>query len=115
MTLFHPTSVPIQAEISQFSQQAIEATVQFIFEHSGYGKRLNLAGTVVMEIRFDANGSVVCARASTGHPLGVSAAMAAITKWTFKPIVEGGVRKSGCGTLTIKYHLQDKGSSTELK
>ena len=82
---------------------------------SGYGKKLNLAGTVVMEIRFDSNGAVACARAKSGHPLGVSAAMAAINKWTFKAIVKGSARTPGCGTITIKYRLRDKGSSTELQ
>ena len=82
---------------------------------SDYGKKLNLAGTVVMEIRFVINGAVACARAKSGHPLGVSAAMAAITKWTFRPMAKGSDRLSGCGIITIKYRLRDKGSSTELQ
>lgn len=82
---------------------------------SGYGNKLNLAGILVMEIRFDSNGAVACARAKSGHPLGVSAAMAAITKWTFRPIVTGSARTPGCGIITIKYRLRDKGSSTELQ
>ncbi|MEO8659377.1 MAG: hypothetical protein ABI693_12965 [Bryobacteraceae bacterium] len=82
---------------------------------SGYGKKLNLAGIVVIEVRFDSNGTVACARAKSGHPLGVSAAMAAINKWTFRPIVTGSARTPGCGIITIKYRLRDKGSSTELQ
>jgi len=82
---------------------------------SGLGKGLNLAGTVVVEIRFGADGKVQCSRAKSGHPIAISAAMEAIPKWTFKPVVSSGAPKAGCGRLTIKYKLRDQGSSTELQ
>lgn len=82
---------------------------------SGLGTGLNLSGTVVMEIRLDPNGKVACARAKSGHPIAISAAMQAIPKWTFKPVLSNGVRKAGCGRITIKYSLRDRGSSTELR
>ena len=82
---------------------------------SGLGTGLNLSGTVVMEIRFDPDGKVACARATSGHPIAISAATQAIPKWTFKSIVSNGVRKTGCGRITIRYHLRDRGSSTELR
>src|SRR5947207_316691 len=52
---------------------------------SGLDKGLNLAGVVVVEVRFESTGKVVCARAKSGHPIAVSAAMEAVPKWTFKP------------------------------
>ena len=82
---------------------------------SGLGRGLNLAGTVVVEVRFTADGKVVCSTAKSGHPIAVAAAMEAIPKWTFKPLTSNGVAKSGCGRITIKYRLRDRGSSTELQ
>ena len=82
---------------------------------SGLDKGLNLAGIVVVEVRFDSVGKVDCARAKSGHPIAISAALTAIKKWTFRPVVSGGVAKSGCGSVTIKYRLRDQGSSTKLQ
>jgi TonB family protein len=82
---------------------------------SGLDKGLNLAGIVVVEVRFDSAGKVDCARAKSGHPIAISAALTAIKKWTFKPIVSGGVANGGCGVITIKYRLRDQGSSTKLQ
>lgn len=75
---------------------------------SGLGKDLKLAGTVVVEVRFGPNGKVACARAKSGHPIAISAAMEALPKWTFKPLISKGAPKSGCGRLTIKYRLRDQ-------
>jgi Gram-negative bacterial TonB protein C-terminal len=82
---------------------------------SGLGKDLNIAGTIVVEIRFGSDGKVACARARSGNPIAISAAMEAVPKWTFKPIVLKGATKSGCGRITIKYRLRDQGSSTEIQ
>lgn len=82
---------------------------------SGLDKGLNLAGNVVMEVRFDASGKVACAHAKSGHPIAISAAMEAIKKWTFKPVESSGVANSGCGLISIKYRLRDQGSSTKLQ
>lgn len=81
---------------------------------SGLGKDLKLAGTVVLEVRFGPDGKVACARAKSGHPIAISAAMEAIQKWTFKPLAIKGVPTSGCGQIVIKYRLRDQGSTTEL-
>ena len=82
---------------------------------SGLGRGLNLAGTVVVELRFDPDGKVACFRALGGRPIAVAAAMEAVRKWTFKPLMANGVARAGCGRLTIKYRLRDQGSSTELQ
>lgn len=82
---------------------------------SGLGKGLNLAGTVIVEIRFEPDGKVACVRARSGHPIAISAAMVALPKWTFKPVVLNGAAKGGCGRTTIKYRLHDQGSSTEIQ
>ena len=82
---------------------------------SGLDKDLNLAGTVVVEMRFDARGKVECARAKSGHPIAISAAMEAVRKWTFKPVTSKAGTTAGCGRITIRYRLRDRGSSTELQ
>jgi hypothetical protein len=82
---------------------------------TGLDRGLNLAGVVVLEIRFESSGAVECARAKSGNPIAVSAAMEAVRKWTFRPILLEGKPKSGCGLVTIKYRLRRGGSSTELQ
>jgi len=76
---------------------------------------VHLAGTVVLEVRFEPDGKFSCVRVKSGHPIATSAAMEAIKEWTFKPAISHGVAKAGCGLVTIKYKLQDEGSSTELQ
>ena len=82
---------------------------------SGLDKDLNLAGIIVVEIRFEPGGEVACARAKSGHPIAISAAMKAVRRWTFKPLVSNGPAKAGCGIITIKYRLRHQGSSTKLQ
>jgi TonB family protein len=82
---------------------------------SGLEKNLNIAGIVVIDVRFEPDGSVSCARARSGHPIAISAAMEAIRKWTFKPVLSNGVAKGACGSITIKYRLRQQGSSTTLQ
>lgn len=85
------------------------------FRTSGLGKGLRLAGTVVVEIRFESSGKVECARAKSGHPIAITAAMEVVSKWTFKPPVRNGAAKAVCGIVKIRYRLRNQGSSTELK
>jgi len=76
-------------------------------EDHDHHKDLNLAGIVVMEIRFEPNGTVACARAKSGHPVAIAAAMEAVRRWTFKPLVSNGVAKGACGSITISAYSQD--------
>ena len=82
---------------------------------SGLDKGLNLTGRLAIEVRFGRDGKVACARALEGHPIAIAAAMDAIRKWTLKPIELSGVPKAGCGRITIKYKLRDRGSSTVIQ
>jgi outer membrane biosynthesis protein TonB len=77
--------------------------------------RLHLWGTVVLEVRFGPDGKLACVHVKSGHPMAISAAVEAIKRSTFKPAISHGVAKAGCGLITIKYRLQDVGSSTELQ
>jgi TonB family protein len=104
------------ADVICLSAKEMRAQVDHVepLQPSGLGTGLKLTGTVLVEVRFGPDGKVACARAKSGHPIAISAAMEALPKWTFKPLISKGVPKSGCGRITIKYRLRDHGSRTEL-
>ena len=81
---------------------------------SGLDRSLNISGIVIADVKFGTDGKVECVRARQGNPIAIAAAMVALPKWTFKPLIYGGARKQGCGTLTIKYRLSNGRSSTRL-
>ena len=81
----------------------------------GLDRHLNIFGEVEIEVRFGPKGKVECVRTISGHPIAISATMASVKKWAFKPLILNGTPRSGCGRITIKYHLRPKGSSTEIK
>lgn len=77
---------------------------------------LNLRGIVRVQILFSSTGKVLCIRLKCGHAIALASAMEAIRQWTFKPVVENGVKKGGCGIVTIRYRLRYPGSClTELQ
>ena len=77
---------------------------------------LNLRGIVRAQIVFSSTGKVLCVRLKCGHPLAFTSAIKAIPQWTFNPVVENGVKKGGCGIVTIRYRLRYPGSClTELQ
>lgn len=103
-------------DIVCLSPQEMRAQVDHIepLQPSGLGKGLNISGSVVLQVRFEPGGKVACARAKSGHPIAIAAAIEAIRKWTFKPLTSSREGKPGCGRITIKYRLRDHGSTTEL-
>ena len=67
------------------------------------------------ESGFDAAGNVSRAQWLCGHPLVIGVALNAVKKWTFKPVVKKGMKRGGCGIVTIKYDFRNRGASTELQ
>jgi len=63
----------------------------------------NLRGTVTIRVVINKNGKVICTRGVEGNPLGIASAERSLRKWTFRPYVSGGKRKSIVGTLSISY------------
>ena len=107
----HADAVRITADETRKHVDHIEP-----LQPSGLDKNLNITGILVVEVRFGTNGKVECARATSGNPIAIAAAMQALPKWTFKPLIVGGAPQPGCGQLSIRYHLSGrKGSSTKLK
>jgi hypothetical protein len=63
----------------------------------------HLHGEVTLDLRIDDRGRVECAEATSGHPIAIAAAMAAIRNWRFEPYVRDGKRAPVLGHLTIAY------------
>ena len=51
---------------------------------------INAQGTVLVQILVMSDGTVGCIRIITGHPLLREAAMVALRKWTFRPLIVKG-------------------------
>jgi hypothetical protein len=81
--------------------QMAEHAVHFEMEPDRVGNHSNYRGVAVFQIGFDEKGRVTGATAISGHPLGISHLMAAVSKWRFKPVIANGVKKKGCGKLSV--------------
>ena len=62
-------------------------------------------GILRLAILFDSTGRASSIRWKCGSPLLTGVAIEAIRKWTFKPVLANGVKKAGCGIITIKYRV----------
>ena len=62
-------------------------------------------GILRLAILFDSTGRASYIRWKCGHPLITGVAIEAVRKWTFKPVLANGVKKAGCGIVTIKYRV----------
>lgn len=82
--------------------------------HDRMGEHSNYQGVAVFQIGFDEKGRVTGAGAISGHPLGVSRLMEAVSRWKFKPITANGVKKKGCGKLWIKFAMRENVPSAEV-
>jgi protein TonB len=60
---------------------------------------------VVVEVTVDEAGSVIAARAISGHPLLKDAAVAAARGWKFSPTMLTGVAVKVIGTITFNFNL----------
>jgi hypothetical protein len=71
-------------------------------------------GVAVFQIGFDEKGRVTGADAISGEPLGISDLMAAVSKWKFKPVVVNGMKKRGCGKLSVRLAMRENVPSAEV-
>lgn len=63
-------------------------------------KRLNVTGTVKLQVIIGANGSVKSAKVIGGHPLLVDPAMEAVKKWKYEPASEDS-------TEIVEFHFDN--------
>jgi TonB family protein len=68
-------------------------------------KANQVSGAVAVEIVIDEEGNVVSARAISGHPLLMAAAVEAARQWQFTPATRSGVAVRVIGTLTFNFQL----------
>ena len=78
------------------------------------GNHSNYRGVAVFQIGFDEKGRVTGADAVSGEPLGISHLMAAVSKWKFKPVVVNGIRKRGCGKLSVRFAMRENVPPAEV-
>ena len=64
---------------------------------------MNVAGNVVMQIALDSSGKLTSARAVSGHPLKRAAALSAVRRWTFRPMLKGGRPRAVTGYVTVHF------------
>jgi TonB family protein len=70
-------------------------------------KAARISGSVVVEVTVDEEGTVIAARAISGHPLLKDSAVAAARGWTFAPTKLQGEPVKVIGTINFKFTLGD--------
>ena len=60
-------------------------------------------GDVVVRIHSDTHGMLRSARAVSGHPLKIAAAIAAVRKWKFRPLIERRKARTVTGIVTVRF------------
>lgn len=68
-------------------------------------KTAEISGAVVVEVTVDEDGSVIAARAISGHPLLKDAAVTAARGWVFAPTILAGAPVKVIGTITFNFNL----------
>jgi TonB family protein len=71
-------------------------------------KTARVSGAVVVEVTVDDDGSVILARAVSGHPLLKDAAVTAARGWQFTPTKLNGTPVKVIGTITFNFQLYTK-------
>jgi len=104
----------IENTVCLTSAQMAQHAVHVQMEPDGMGNHSNYEGVAVFQIGFDENGRVTGAEAISGHPLGISHLMAAVSKWRFRPVVVKSSRKRACGKLFIKFTMKENVPSAKV-
>lgn len=104
----------IENTVCLTTAQMAERVVHVEMEPDRMGNHSNYEGVAIFQIGFDENGWVTGAEAISGHPLGISHLMAAVSKWKFRPVIVKGVRKKACGKLSIKFAMKENVPSVKV-
>lgn len=70
---------------------------------------LHISGTVVLTISVGPKGDVTCTKMISGHPLIVGVAMDSVRRWKFQQYAPGGVKKSFCGQIALRFRADEHG------
>ena len=85
MAMIPVDAVPAAAQQAQTDQIARSAKVRVQPTYPELARKMNVVGTVKIEVTVAANGTVKNARVVGGHPLLANAALEAAWKWRFEP------------------------------
>jgi protein TonB len=73
-------------------------------EYPPLARQTRLSGTVVIDAVIDERGNVVQARAVSGHPLLVTAALRAVLQWKYEPTSLNGQPVSVELQVQVSFH-----------
>ncbi len=104
----------IENTVCLTSEQMAQHALHVEMEPDRMGNHSNYEGVAVFQIGFDEKGQVTGADGMSGHPLGVSHLMAAVSKWRFRPVIVKGARKRACGKLVIKFTMKENVPSAKV-
>jgi len=68
---------------------------------------LHISGTIVLEISVDSKGDVTCVQVISGHPLIFGVAIDSVRRWEFQAYDSGGVKKSFCGKVALRFQANE--------
>jgi protein TonB len=74
-------------------------------EYPALARQTHLSGTVVVNAVIDERGNVVGARAVSGHPLLVPAALNAVLQWKYEPTLLNGAPVAVEMEVTVHFNL----------
>ena len=75
-------------------------------EYPALARQIHLAGSVSVEVMITPDGRVETARAVSGHPLFVKAALQAARQWRFGPTLLNGVPVRVTGVIVFNFTLE---------
>jgi hypothetical protein len=77
--------------------------------------RAKASGILVLQVRFQPDGTVGCVRGVSGYPLALASAMEVVPKWTFRAVEKKDKKYGGCGLVKVKYRLSDSEQVTTVQ
>ena len=78
-------TIPLKAQQAQSEELVRRAKIRVQPAYPDLARRMNIAGTVKIEVVVEPNGTVKDARIVGGHPVLASSALDAAKKWRFEP------------------------------
>lgn len=106
-----PTPPPPQADVTRpvrlpSSVLQGKAVVRRTPNYPPLARQIRLAGSVSVEVMLGLDGRVEAARAISGHPLLVSAAVEAAREWRFEPTLLNGSPVRVSGVIVFNFTMQ---------
>ncbi|MGQ9635247.1 MAG: energy transducer TonB [Bryobacteraceae bacterium] len=99
-------AAPAGAQVRLSEAQAKQAAVVKVTpEYPAMARQMRLSGRVELEATIDTEGNVEKVQVISGNPLLSSAAVAALKKWKFNPVVEDGKPIRAIASVAFDFKL----------